>query len=164
MTSIFKLMILFTISTNAFALKYMCQKAVRGNSGKYKSVKNQSNSQKKGTLNTQRSGLISTLDKAISEIEKAGCPLDNPEVKKVLDPIKNLKTEISGATAQTAPKKENTTSTQAPSAAPVPTVSPSVANTNTNTGNSPMKLSYPCRQVLKDKVESQKHLNENFAH
>ena len=39
MTSIFKLMILFTISTNAFALKYMCQKAVRGNSGKYNSVK-----------------------------------------------------------------------------------------------------------------------------
>ena len=93
--------------------------------------------------------MISTLDKAISEIEKAGCPLDNPEVKKVLDPIKNLKTEISGATAQAAPKKENTTSTQAPSAAPVPTVSPSVANTNTNTGNSPAKLSYPCRQVLK---------------
>ena len=60
-----------------------------------------------------------------------------------------MKTEISGATAQTAPKKENTTSTQAPSAAPVPTGSPSVANTNNNTGKSPAKLSYPCRQVLK---------------
>ena len=43
------------MSSNAFALKYMCQKAVRGNSGKFNSVNAQYESaQSKGTLGQKR--------------------------------------------------------------------------------------------------------------
>lgn len=53
------------MSSNAFALKYMCQKAVRGNSGKFNSVNSQFESaQSNGTLGQKRVGLIGTLDTA----------------------------------------------------------------------------------------------------
>lgn len=139
-------------SSNSFALKYMCSKAVRGNSGKYNSVKNSFHSyQSNGQFAAKRQELLSTLDAAISEIQSAGCPMDDAEVTKVLNPIKQLRTEIAGATAAAAPppSEPSPSPTKAVAAPTAPNVPTTTATTNTPSSAATEKLSYPCRQVLR---------------
>ena len=80
------------ISSEVFALKYMCQKAVRGNSGKYNSIKAKLEAlQRKGLTAAAKSDLSSKVDKAINEIKNAKCPMDNPDVTKITTPLTELK-------------------------------------------------------------------------
>ena len=82
-------------------------KAVRGKQWTPQhSVKNSFESaQKRGELNQKKQSFLSTLDKAIDEITKAGCPMDDPDVTKIVNPIKELRAMISSAKANTPPKK-----------------------------------------------------------
>tara|TARA_B100000925_G_scaffold257625_1_gene212102 strand:+ start:704 stop:2422 length:1719 start_codon:yes stop_codon:yes gene_type:complete len=140
-------------TTQAFALKYMCQKAVRGNSGRYNSVKNSFESaQKRGELNQKKQSFLSTLDKAVDEITKAGCPMDDPDVTKIVNPIKELRAMISSAKANTPPNTSASTNTSVQPAvtnnSPTKTAVNKVAN-QPSTNSPPKKLSYPCRQSLR---------------
>ena len=115
---------------NAFALKYMCQQAVRGNSGKLSSVKGLYESyQSNGEFAAKKQELLNTLDNAVAEIQKADCPMDDSEVTKVINPIKQLRAEIYSATANATAATSTSTSI-------------SSASTSTE------KISYPCRQIL----------------
>ena len=135
------------LSSNALALKYMCQKAVRGNSGKFNSVNSQFESaQSNGTLGQKRAGLISTLDTALNAIKSAGCPMNDPEVTKITSPIQQLKAKISGAKATATAAPAPQTASPAVTNTPTPTAASPVASNNSG---APAKLSYPCRQILK---------------
>ena len=133
---------LVCFSGNAFALKYMCQQAVRGNSGKYNSVKGLYESyQTNGQFAAQRQNLLSTLDTAVDEIQKAGCPMEEPEVANIINPIKKLRGEIAGATAKAAPAE----------------------SASTSSSESTEKISYPCRQILQRQAGKPKEFERTLG-
>ena len=144
---------LLLISHQTFALKYMCSKAVRGNSGKYNSVKNQyEGAQRKGLLESKRAGFLSTIDAALNEIKNAKCPMDNPDVTKITNPLTELRGTIASATASASPEESSTDQAKPNTAtvntgAPAPTPAKIIQKPQGN--SAPVKLSYPCRQTLK---------------
>ena len=105
-------LILFTcfISSQALALKYMCQKAVRANSGKKESIKAKLNNyQVKGTLEKNRTSLLNQIDASIKAIKSAKCPMDNPDVTRVTSPLLEMRKIVSDTVSSSAPIKENQT-------------------------------------------------------
>lgn len=137
------------LSTQAFALKYMCQKAVRANAGKKDSIKAQVyNYQTKGTLEANRAALIAQIDSALKAIESAKCPMDNPDVTRITNPLKEYRKTVSELAAQAAPTPvkaagPGVTVQNTPSSQPTGQPSPQA-----QAGGNQAKLSYPCRQVL----------------
>ena len=158
---------LFLISQQTIALKYMCSKAVRGNSGKYNSVKSQfEGAQRKGVLDSKRAGFISTIDAALKEIKNAKCPMDNPDVTKITNPLTELRGKIASATATAGPSESSSIQAK-PNTATVNTGSPapnSAKIIQKSQGNSaPVKLSYPCRQTLKRQSGKPKDFERTLA-
>jgi hypothetical protein len=136
--------LLLTISsTQAFALNYMCSKAVRGNSGKYKAVKSSFEYAKSnGSLASQKANFVSQIDTAINAIKNAGCPMQDPEVTKVVSPLNELKSTIASAKGGSAPAQ---TATSGPT-------------------KSAAKLSYSCRQVLKRQSQKPELFAKDIAY
>ena len=88
-------LLLCLASEQVFALKYMCNKAVRSNSGKVNAIKGQFEySKSNGSFANQKNQFISQIDVAIKTIESAGCPMDDPDVVKVVNPLNELKSLI----------------------------------------------------------------------
>lgn len=154
------LVVLTVMSSNAFALKYLCQTAVRGNSGKYNAISNAMQSYRhNGQFAANKQRLVGELDTAIAAIEAAGCPLNDPDVSNVLDPLRQLRVEVVATDAGESVAPANDMPTAAPTRATAAQSTPAeaqskpaaarstapgaMANTVANT-----KLSYSCRQVL----------------
>ena len=142
---------LLLISSQLYALKYMCQKAVRGNSGKYNSIKAKLESlQRKGLSSAAKSELSSKIDKAINEIKSANCPMEDPDVTKVTGPLRELKTKIVSAQMGSDQKSPKSLETDKKPSASVPSSQQAAAAVSPKSTNSaPKKLSYPCRQALR---------------
>lgn len=162
MNRILLLIVLCVLSSNALALKYMCQKAVRGNSGKYNAISSSLHSYTaSGELAANKQGLLDQIDNAIQAIEKAGCPLDDPQVSKVLDPLKQLRLDVDSAQAQTAVAATAQPASAATSVPAVAATLPAQAQkqpqpagalpekaASASASGAGAKLSYSCRQVM----------------
>ena len=159
------LLILTIFSTQAFALKYMCSNAVRGNSGKYGAIKGQFEYAKSnGSLAAQKTQFISQIDAAINAIKNAGCPMQDAEVTKVVSPLEALKTTIASANAQSAPAEQTATAPTV-KAAVTPTATPTVATTSSNTsGAGAVKLSYNCREALRRQSQKPSGFAKDIAY
>jgi hypothetical protein len=146
-------LLLCLASEQVFALKYMCNKAVRSNSGKINAIKGQFEySKSNGSFANQKNQFISQIDVAIKTIESAGCPMGDPDVVKVVNPLNELKSLIEKTKGEASPETivelSASTDTQvAPMANNIDSSAPVAKGA---------KLSYGCRQVMKRQSQKPK--------